>query len=118
MAAVLFSIMGLVIAIIEYEIAQYNKGGRGEDHFNLDGGPNSEYAINLAIEMRMSTPETQLLRWMNAVTSVVTIFFLIWRKFDKTNWGNNLLREQLYFDKFNEKPMEYQHISGSDLASI
>jgi len=88
LAGVIFSIFGLVIAVIDYEVNLNYDGYRGLLLLH-DNGVNTQADIDKAIADRVGTPKTQLVRWTNAMTSVITIAFLIWRKIDKTKWGND-----------------------------
>tara|TARA_B110000285_G_C15113747_1_gene612753 strand:- start:1742 stop:2047 length:306 start_codon:yes stop_codon:yes gene_type:complete len=92
MGAVIFSIFGLLLAIIDFEINLNHDGYRGLLLIH-DNGSNTAANIEKAIAIRVATPKTQMIRYMNAMSSIVTILFLFWRRFDKTKWGNEQLRQ-------------------------
>lgn len=91
MGSVIFSIFGLILAIVDFEINLNYEGYRGLLLIH-DNGPNTAADIAKAIAIRVATPKTQMIRWMNAMSSVVAIIFLVWRRADKTKWGNEQLR--------------------------
>jgi len=94
LAAVISSITGLVIAVLDYELCMYNDGYAGirllPDHRIFgDGSINvpSQY-IKAALESRENVPGSKYLRWINFVSCWVTIALLAWRNTAKTRWTN------------------------------
>jgi len=94
MAAVISSLVGLIIAVLDYELCMYYDGYAGikslPDHKIFGDGSISipAHVINAALHKREEVPFTKSLRWANFVSCWVTIALLAWRNTAKTRWTN------------------------------
>ena len=110
MAAVISSLIGLIIAIIDYEMNLYYDGYAGIKALpdrTIWGDSNikiPEHLIKAAIKTREDVPGTKTLRWANLVSSCITIALLAWRNTAKTRWTNAEYSKEIWLEERGREP--------------
>jgi hypothetical protein len=93
LVAVLSSLVGLLIALINYEVALFYNTDLGLGNLNYDDpSKNTKEMIFDVINKRMLAPHTSFLRWCNFGSCLITIVLLIRRNQLKTAWTNRYFR--------------------------
>ena len=91
--AVVSSLIGLLFALVNYELGAYLYTDKGLGALNYDDPKkNTVEMINKAIATRREAPVTAALRWCNFASCWITIALLIRRNQLKTAWANKFCR--------------------------
>jgi hypothetical protein len=109
-AAVISSLIGLIIAILDYELCMFYDGYAGiknlPDHKIWGDGsitvPN--HIIEAALKIRADVPGTNTLRWANFVSCFVTISLLTWRNTAKRSWTNSEYSKEIWLEERGREP--------------
>jgi len=110
LAAVISSMVGLVIAILDYELCMYYGGYKGITAFTdvglyKDGKMTvTKEMIATALSAREEVPYTRTLRWANFVSCWVTIALLAWRNTAKTRWTNSEYNKEIWLEERGRQP--------------
>ena len=102
----IFSISGLILAILEYEWDLDNGGYKGLGLIP-DTGDDTSMEIEKAIHDRLDDKWTFVLRSINCVTCVLTIAMLILRRYHHIIWVNKYFHEELKREKMNIPHVEF-----------
>lgn len=110
LAAVISSLVGLIIAILDYELCMYHDGYAGiktlPDHKIWGDASISipKHIIDAALKLREDVPGTKTLRWANFVSCWVTIALLAWRNTAKTRWTNKEYSKEIWLEERGREP--------------
>ena len=116
LAAVISSLIGLIIAVFDYELAQYYDGYAGIKSLpdtKIFGDGNikiPEHAIAAALKLRHEVPFAENLRWANFVSCIVTIALLTYRNIAKTKWTNNENSKEIWLEERGREPDQFINI--------
>ena len=91
----MFSITGLILALIDYEWNQYINGDRGLSVKGFGDKWTGSVDQLDAIKIRLEGP-TNLLRWLNVASCILTILTLSARQKLKMDWFNKDLRREIF----------------------
>jgi hypothetical protein len=110
LAAVISSLIGLIIAVLDYELCMYYDGYAGikslPDHKIFGDGSIRipEHVIAAALDKRENAPFTRSLRWANFVSCWITIALLAWRNTAKTRWTNQEYSKEIWLEERGREP--------------
>lgn len=116
LAAVISSLIGLIIAVLDYELCMYYDGYAGirtlPDHKIFGDGRISipEHVIKAAIQKREDVPFTKTLRWANFVSCWITIALLAWRNTAKTRWTNQEYSKEIWLEERGREPSQFYQV--------
>lgn len=110
LAAVISSLVGLIIAILDYELCMFYDGYKGikalpDKKIWGDGMITiPEHLITEALNIRENVPFTKALRWANFVASILSIALLTWRNNAKTKWTNKEYSKEVWLEERGQEP--------------
>lgn len=98
---VLFSMLGLLIAVVSYEIDKFYDGSKGLMKIKETKWTGDKNQLN-AIKLRLESPGTFSLRIMGCIANAMAAILLIWRHKLKTDWLNNNYRVEMLIEKMKD----------------
>ena len=103
---IIFSLFGLVLVIVDYEIDLYLNGYAGIVNLH-DSHKNPKSLIRKAIWDREHKPDTRFLKIINVIQSVLCVTLLCIRQRMKQTWNNTHVRKELYVEYIGNRPSEF-----------
>ena len=105
----IFSFLGLILVIVDYEVNQYYNGDRGLSKIEPDDKWTGSPSQLEAIKIRLKGP-TNIIRTLNIICSILAVLMLFIRNKLKMDWTNNDFRTELYLETKKMVPDKFIQI--------